>query len=288
MGPFRLLRWILFREGQRDNPIAGILWRAQLRHAQVGMLLAGTLFITGVTLFGKISIRTRPELVPYLAFRWGLAEFFWIWMSADHLFSTVRKLKRQKAFEEWHLTRLEPDEIRAGFLGPVLTFLLLGSSLHCGLDALIPFGHGIGLRSSYRLFSDRFDDVAIWRIALSAGFWVSTFGTLLVACGWSFRVAIESTERRVHSNWFNTLCRSGLVLCVVDFVGLLAGILVAAIGMLVAAGFGLPVERRAATIVGAGLFLGALISGVAKITTLGRREWEAVRQSLENEGYLTE
>lgn len=269
-GFFRLT----FREGSPGrNPLARLVWRGQLRPAQTGMLVAATVFIVGVTFLGKTHLAARSELLLYILLRWGLAEFFWIWMSADHMFSTVMSWKKRRAFDDLRLSSLTPLEIAAGFLGPALAFLLIGNTIHCLADVLIPYGRGVAWWSAATLFGNHVEDVGVWRIALTVGFWLSALGTTTVATVWSFRVALASEPRRVHSRWFETLLRAGLTLGALNLLSLLGGALLASAGVIVARALGAPMERYDAAFLGSALALGLLFSGALKLWILSAREW---------------
>lgn len=273
------LRLTITGGSPRRNPLSHLVWRGQGRASQTGMLIAATLFVCALTFFGKIHLRVRGELLLYLFLRWGLAEFFWVWMSADHLFSTVMRWKRRRAFDELRLTRLSPTEMAVGFLGPSLAFLLLGNTIHSLVDGLTPYGRGPGLRSSPLLFANAWDDVLIWRIALSLGFWFSAFATAAAASAWSFRVAMESGPKRIHANWFATLVRACLMLGAINGLSLLAGALVASILALAVQVAGMDLATYEATLIGIALVVATGLAGILKLMTIARREWaEGVTQ----------
>lgn len=248
----------------------------------MGMLFAATVFICGLTYMGKTHLRVRNEFVTYLFLRWGLAEFFWIWMSADHLFSTVMRWKRKLAFDDLRVTRLTPSEVAIGFLGPSLGFLLIANTIHCLVDALTPYGRGAGFRSAFVLFGNEFEDILVWRIGLALGFWFTSFATAAAACAWSFSVAMESGPKRIHSHWFGTLVRSGLVIGTIDFHGLLIGALLSSVVMMGIEILGGSIRDRQATVVGIALIIATFSSGVLKLSTLGRREWVRAVEAVEN------
>ncbi len=208
-----------------DNPVSHWMWRRQRSISQMGMLVAATLFICGVAYYGKTRLGVRKEVFAYVLMRWALAEFFWIWMAADHLVSSVVSLRRKRTLDEWKVTLLSPFDMARGFVGPALGFLLVSHTFHCVIDALIPYGRGNGWLSNRLLIYSDWGDIWIWRVGLSTGFWAAGLGTLAMAAPYCYRVALDCPLPAVNRSWFSALRRMILLTAVWNVVGFLVGML---------------------------------------------------------------
>ncbi len=260
------------RRWRHENPLGALAWRGQTRASQAGMLVAATLFLIAVTAFGKRVVTNRELLVGYVLLRWVLTEFFWIWMSADHLFSTIQKWKKRRAFDDWRLTQLEPAEIAAGFIGPSVGLLMLANAIHTVADVVIPYGPGGGFFSTTGLFNSWKEDVLIWRIGVSLALGVSSFATIAAACAWSYRAAIGSRPDTVHGTWMATLVRCGLMVGTLDFGGAVVGTLLSA----VLSNLEYTVQHfYEVVVIGFAFFAAAVVAAYLKFESVAGREWAA-------------
>ena len=214
------------------NPLAARAWRYQLRADQLLMLGGALLVVAVVTFMMRAQITSRPSLIAYIISRWGVGEFFWIWMAADHLFTTVMSWRRRRAWEELQATLLTPQEKAEGFLGPSLLFLSIALMLYSALDILLPFGPNARIFSNPSLTLSSGADLLLWRAGLAAGFCLSGFGTLAMAVVWSFYSAAECDIPDVHVTWFSTLVRCFAVSLGLDALGFILGSAFVALGVL--------------------------------------------------------
>jgi len=267
----------------RENPLAAEVWRRQRNAAQLGMLGAALLFISFLVLFGKGALTTRSGLAAYLLARVTLAEFFWIWMAADHLFSTLMSWRRRRALEEVRATPLTALEIARGFIGPTLAFLFAAHSLHCLADMAIPYGRSAsGWASSKQLEFGFFSDLVIWRVGLTLGLWFSGFATLAAASTWCFREAATCPVPRVHAQWFLTLCRLGIVVFGLDCLGLFFSVLAgASCSFLFNAPWIFSPDITAKQL-GLILVFGAVISGYLKFQYVAQKQWRLALEQMES------
>lgn len=271
------------RGNPRENPLAAEVWRRQMSAAQLGMLGAALLFISFLLILTKTHLSSRPELLWYLLIRVMLAEFFWLWMAADHLFSTLMSWRGRRALEEVRATPLTALEIARGFIGPTLAFLVAAHTLHCLADMAIPYGaSGSGWASSKQLEFGFFADLVIWRVGLTAGLWFSGFATLAAASAWCFREAVTCSVPRVHATWFLTLCRLGVVVFGLDCLGLFFGALAGVFHALLFNQPWLSSPDFTATQIGLILVIGAVISGYLKFRYLAQKQWRLAIAQLES------
>jgi hypothetical protein len=254
--------------------------------AQIGMLGAALLFISFLVLFGKEALTTRSGLMAYLLARVTLAEFFWLWMAADHLFSTLMSWRRRRVLQELRATPLTVLEIARGFIGPALAFLFAAHSLHCLVDMAIPYGgSGSGWASSKQLEFGFFADLAIWRVGLTAGLWFSGFATLAAASTWCFREAVTCPVPQVHARWFLTLWRLGIVVFGLDCLGLFFGALVVVFHAFLFNQPWLSSPDFTATQIGLILVFGAMFGGFLKFRYVAQKQWRlAIAQMESDEG----
>ncbi|MDX2177538.1 MAG: hypothetical protein SF028_13820 [Candidatus Sumerlaeia bacterium] len=211
-------RWAGALRALPANPMFRHFLRRDLRVSQLLMLAYVTLVFVGALAMLKMRFTSTPETVLlYGALRWGLGEFLWCWMAADHAFSTLGRARRQGRLRDWLLTPLGAQDIGGGFVASTVLLLAAGC---------VGAGVGEALFAYHPRLGNNLEALNIPWFAFGAGvlFPVAATASHLATCLWA---AAHSSERALGAApgalaWARTLASQGFRLAVVVAASLLA------------------------------------------------------------------
>lgn len=182
-----------------------VFLRENTRPAQIAMLLAATAAGIGGIWFFSIFAVTAPAFVVMAGFRWGLGEFLWCWMAADHCFTTIGHLRESARLRDWRLTLIAPREITGGLIRATTLLLAGGIALWFIADLIELYPERITARAGKPgLF-------LLWWIGFPLAMAVSHLATAWMAAAWCTRAALRR-EMTPHWRWAGALASLSLIL----------------------------------------------------------------------------
>lgn len=200
------------------RPLLAYLLRRSFAPKQLAML--GTVvvaYVAGVWYLKTIFTGVPRGVAFYLFAMWGIGEFLWSWMAADHVYSAVLQDRRRGLLRDLRATPIGARDLVVAYSGSTALVILPGAFLSAAAPAFVSWAPGIAdrLRESapaMHLFLN-VGVPALAAISFAATGWMAA----MFCCIGAF------SPRANPVTWMGSLLRIGLLLGAMGLLLMMVG-----------------------------------------------------------------